>query len=90
MIMKRMTSTVEKDFGCKHCVETIKRILEPAKEISIYDQVEFVKSFCYLGNRLNASGRSEAAATARTRIGWLKFGECGKLLHGGKTLLKMK
>ena len=51
---------------------------------------DFVKSFCYLGNRLNTSGGSEAAASARTRIGWIKVRECGALLYGRKFLLKMK
>ena len=32
-----------------------------------------LRSFFYLGNRLYASGGSEAAVTARTRIGWIKF-----------------
>ena len=36
------------------------------------------------------SGGSEAAVTARTRIGWIKFGECGELLYGRKFSLKMK
>ena len=52
--------------------------------------IDFVKSFCYLGDRLNASGGSEAAVTATTRIGWIKFKECGELLCGKKFLLKMK
>ena len=49
-----------------------------------------MKSFCYLKDRLNASGGCEAAVTARTRIGWIKFRECGELLYGRKFLLKMK
>ena len=49
-----------------------------------------MKSFRYLGYRLNASGGSEAAVTARMRIGWIKFRECGELLYGRKFLLKMK
>ena len=49
--------------------------MKPGEEISFFDQVDFVKSFCYLGDRLN-NGRSEAAVTARTRIGWIKFKEC--------------
>ena len=49
-----------------------------------------MKSFCYLKDRLNATGGSEAAVTARTRIGWIKFRECGELLYGRKFLLKMK
>ena len=43
-----------------------------------------------MGDRLNASSGSEAAVTARTRIGWIKFRECGKLLYGRKFSLKMK
>ena len=33
-------------------------------------------------NRLKASGGSKAAATARTRIGWIKFRECGSYCMG--------
>ena len=49
-----------------------------------------MKSFCYLMNRLNASGGSEAPMTARTRTEWIKFRECGELLNGRKFSLKMK
>ena len=73
-------STLAKGFICKLCVDT----KEPGEEISFFDQVDFVKSFCYLGDRLNASGGSEAAVTARTRIAWIKFRECGELLCGRK------
>ena len=48
-----------------------------------------MKSF-YLGDKLNSSGGSEAAVTARTRIGWIKFRERGELLYGRKFLLKTK
>ena len=40
-----------------------------------------MKSFCYFGDRFNPSGGSEAAVTARTRIGWIKFRECTELLN---------
>ena len=39
-----------------------------------------VKGF-YLGDRLNVSGSSEDAVTAKTRIGWVKFKECSEI-HG--------
>ena len=42
--------------------------MEPGEKISFLDQVDFVKSSCYLGDKLNASGGSEAAVIARTRI----------------------
>ena len=54
------------------------------------NEVETVKGFCYLGNRLNASGECEAAVTARTRVGWKKFRECGKILFGKRFFLWMK
>ena len=38
----------------------------------------------------NASGGCETAVTARVRIGWMKFRECGELLLGRRFSLKMK
>ena len=64
--------------------------MDPGEELSFFHQVDFVTSFCYLGDRLNASGGREAAVIARTRIGWIKFRECGELLYGRKFSLKMK
>ena len=77
---KRVTSTLAKGFVCELCVCTKEGIAEPHEELSFCDQNDFVKSFCYLGDRLNASGGSEAVVMARTRIGWIKFRECGELL----------
>ena len=54
------------------------------------DEVETVNGFCYLADRLNASGGCEAAVTARVRIGWVRFRECGELLLGNRFPLKMK
>ena len=45
--MKRVTSTLAKGFVCELCVNTIEGIAEPGEEISFFDQVDFVKSFCY-------------------------------------------
>ena len=56
----------------------------------MYEEVEIVKSFCYLGNRVNASGGCEAAVTARARIGCVKFMECGELLNSKRFSFKMK
>ena len=60
--------------------------MEPSEEISFFDQVDFVKSF-YLGDRLNATGGSEAVVT---QTGWIKFRECEEFLYGRKFSLKMK
>ena len=32
----------------------------------------------------------EAAVTARTRCGWVKFGECSELLYGRRFIVKLK
>ena len=84
---KRVTSTLAKGFVCELCVDAKEGIVE---EVSFFDQVDFVKSFCYFGDRLNVSGGSKAAVTTRTRIGWINFRECGKLLYGRKFSLKIK
>ena len=54
------------------------------------DEVETVKGFFYLGDRLNASGASEATVTGRMRVGWNKFRECGEILFGKRFSLWMK
>ena len=64
--------------------------MEPGEEISFFNLVDSLKSFSYLGDKLNTSGGSEAEVSARTKIGWTKFRECGELLYGRKFLLKMK
>ena len=55
-----------------------------------YDEVKTVKGFCYLGDMLNASGGCETAVTARTRLEWKKFIECGEILFGKRFSLRMK
>ena len=87
---QRRTSNLVKGFVCEQWVETIKGIVEPDNEISFFDQVKPVNSFCCLGDRLNASDGSEAPVTARTRIGWIKCRECDELFYGRKFSLKMK
>ena len=54
------------------------------------DEVETVNGFCYLGERLNASGGCKAAVTARLRIGWARFKECEELLLGNRFPVRMK
>ena len=50
--MKWVTSTVAKGFVCKLCVDTKEAIVEPVEEISFFDEVEFVKSFCSFGGQV--------------------------------------
>ena len=88
--IKVATSTQAKGFVCELCVDTMEGIVKPGEEILFYGQVDFVKSFCYLGDGLNARGGSEATVTAKTKIEWIKFRKCGELLYGRKFLLKTK
>ena len=43
------------------------------------DDMEIVREFTCLGDRVSAGGGCE---TARTRCGWVMFRECDKLLYG--------
>ena len=45
------------------------------------NDVESVRKFTYLGDMVSAGEGCEAAVTARTRCGWVKFKECGELLY---------
>ena len=54
------------------------------------DEVDTVKRFCYLGDRLNAGGGCETGVTTRVRIGWMKFRECGELFRGRRYSLRVK
>ena len=90
MEMKKVISTLAKGFVCELCVDTIKGIVQPGEETTLFDQVDFVKNFCYLRDWLNTSGRSEAAVTARTRIELIKLIKCGELAYQKNFSLKMK
>ena len=73
---------------CGRCKTQVDGLVEPVEELC--EEVEMVRGFCYLGDRVNASGGCEAAVTARARIGWVKFRECGELLNSKRFTLKMK
>ena len=66
---------------CKGMVDSVEKLC---------DEVETVNGFCYLGDRLNASGGCEAAVAARVRIGLVRFRESGELLLENRFPLKMK
>ena len=54
------------------------------------EEVETVRGFCYLGDRVNVSGGCEVAVTASARIGLLKFKEWRELLNSKRFSLKTK
>ena len=49
-----------------------------------------LSEFTYFGDRMSADGGCEAAVTARTRCGWVKFRECNELLHCSRFPLRLK
>ena len=52
--------------------------------------METVWEFTYLGDRVSAGGGYEAAVTARTKCGLVKFRLCGELLYGRRFPLRLK
>ena len=86
--LKKVTISSARLFVCENCKNPSVGAEGSVEELC--DKVETVKGFYYLGDRLNASGGCENAVTARTRIGWMKFRECGELLLGRRFSLKIK
>ena len=74
----KMRERLGRDFVCGRCKKQADGLVEPVARLC--EEVETVRSYCYLGDRVNASGGCEAAVTARARTGWVKLKECGELL----------
>ena len=60
---------------CGRCKKQVDGLVEPVEELC--EEVEAVRGFCCLEDRVNASVGCEAAVIARARIGWVKFKELG-------------
>ena len=86
--LKTVSSILAKTFVFEICFDVIKGNVEIDEELSLYGR-GVGESFCYLGDRLNGIGESKVALTARTRIGWIKFGECVELLYERKDILNL-
>ena len=86
--MKKVTCSAARQFVCRRCTDVRDGMDEP--EEVLCDEVKTAKGFCYLGDRLNASGGCETAVTSRVTIGRMKFRECGELLRGRRFSLRMK
>ena len=65
--MKKVICSSAKHFDCRRCTDVGNDTEEPVEVLC--DEVEAVKGFCYLGDRLNASGGCETAVTLKVRIG---------------------
>ena len=68
---KKASSSFAQQFICRRCEDIGDGKEEPVEVLC--DEVETVKGFCNLGDRLNASGGCETTVTVRVRIGWMKF-----------------
>ena len=86
--VKSVTPKFQRNLACRKCYWNIGEVVE--QEETSCDNVETVREFTYLGDRMNTVGECEAAVTARTRCGWVKHRECGELLCGRRFLLKLK
>ena len=65
-----------KCFIGESCIK-ITRIVKTDKELPLHHKVKLVTNFCYMEDRLNAHGGSEAAVTERTSTStstdWIKL-----------------
>ena len=81
---KKLSVALAQSFKCRSLTAGT---VETKEELHV--GIETLKDFCYLGDRLNASGASEAAVTA-TKIGWVKFRERGEVLYGKRFSLRLR
>ena len=86
--MHKVAFCLNKNFVCQKCRSVVKNFKGLHEKLC--DGAETVSKFTYLGDRLNATGGFEIAATVRSRIGWIKFRECSEILKGRRFSLKMK
>ena len=53
--------------------------------------MELVNSFCNSGDvKFNASDGNDVELKETTKVGWIKFSKCVRLLHNKSILLKTK
>ena len=60
------------------------------QEETLCDEMEAVREFTFLGDRVSAGGGCEFAVTARTRCWWVTFMEWDELLYGRRFPLMLK
>ena len=73
--IKKVTARLTMHFVCSRYKGIMEEKVNSIEKLC--DKVETVNEFCYLGDRLNSSGGFKAAVTARERIAWVRFRECG-------------
>ena len=60
-----VTPKFSRNFTCRKCEGNIVEAVD--QEENLCDEVETVREFTYVGDRVSAGGGCEAAVTARTR-----------------------
>ena len=80
---KKITCSSAGHYICARCTDVADGGRKKKNQWRYYAMkwMEIVKEFCYLGDRLNASGGCETAVTLKVRIGRMKFRECIELLR---------
>ena len=74
-------SKVERTFICKKCGDgggeggTSGEKGEKGREVKVFDGMEVVENFCYLGDTIQRDGGCDLAVRERVRKGWMKFRE---------------
>ena len=86
--MKRDTANLKRNLAWRKCEMNTGEAVE--QEEKIYDGLETVREFTYLGDSVGAGGGCRAAMTARTRHREVKIRECSEFLHGSNFPLKLK
>ena len=59
------------------CIKYVGNIMGAVElEEKLFNNIESVREFIYLGDRVSIGGGCEAAVTDRTGCGWVKFRKC--------------
>ena len=73
-----VTPKSQRNFSCRKCEMDIGEAVE--QEEKLCDEVETVREFKYLSDRVGAGRGCDSAV--KTGSGWVKLRECGELLYG--------
>ena len=85
---KKGESTFFRNIRRSKCEGNIGELVE--EELKVCDEVETVREFTYLGDRVSAGGGCKAAVTAGTRIVYVKLRQSGELLFDRRLHLNPK
>ena len=85
--MNRATPKLLRNITCRKCEGNIGEAVE--QEEKLCEEVETVREFTYLDDRVSAFDVCEAAVIASTRCGLVKFRECIEVMHCRRFPLKL-